>query len=249
MPMLITDALVLRRADYADYDRMVTLLTPEHGRLDAVARGCRRPKSPLTNAAEPFISGEFQLYRRGERYAVEQCQVREGFYALRTDYDRLVHGAYWLRLLDAGVPRDVPAREIFLLSLKALAHLNYAPELPAAMLTLAFEAHFMALSGYPPRVDSCVLCSRTIAGQARFDARLGGAVCPDCPSHAPYISLAARRILYKLPRTRFENAPKLVESPAWPEAARLFRQYTQQRMQIPEKFLPPLVSARAAAGI
>ncbi len=237
MPVLITDALVLRRADYADYDRMVTLLTPEHGRLDAVARGCRRSKSPLVNATEPFISGEFQLFRRGERYSIEQCQVREGFYELRTDYERLVHGAYWLRLLDAGVPRDVPAREIFLLALKALAHLNYAAELPAAMLTLAFEAHFMALSGYPPRVE------------ARFDARLGGAVCLSCPSHAPRISLGARRILYKLPRTRFENAPKLVESPDWPEAARLFRQYTQQRMQIPEKFLPPLVSAREAAGI
>ena len=55
MPLLTTAALVLRRADYGDYDRMVTLLTPAHGRLDAVARGCRRPKSPLTNAAEPFI--------------------------------------------------------------------------------------------------------------------------------------------------------------------------------------------------
>ena len=249
MPVLITDALVLRRADYADYDRMVTLLTPEHGRLDAVARGCRRSKSPLVNATEPVISGEVKLVRRGERYYSEQCQVREGFYELRTDYERLVHGAYWLRLLDAGVPRDVPAREIFLLALKALAHLNYAAELPAAMLTLAFEAHFMALSGYPPRVDACVICSRPIAGEARFDARLGGAVCLSCPSHAPRISLGARRILYKLPRTRFENAPKLVESPDWPEAARLFRQYTQQRMQIPEKFLPPLVSAREAAGI
>ena len=249
MPLLTTAALVLRRADYGDYDRMVTLLTPGHGRLDAVARGCRRPKSPLTNAAEPFISGEFQLFQKGERYAIEQCQVREGFFELRTDYERLTHGAYWLRLLDAGVPRDVPAEEIFLLALKALAHLNYAPELPAAMLTFAFEAHFMALSGYPPRVDSCVLCGRPIAGEARFDARLGGAVCPSCPSHAPRISLGARRILYKLPRTRFENAPKLVESPDWPEAARLFRKYTQQRMQIPEKFLPPLVSAQAAAGI
>ena len=249
MPVLTTAALVLRRADYGDYDRMVTLLTPGHGRLDAVARGCRRPKSPLTNAAEPFISGEFQLFQKGERYAIEQCQVREGFFELRTDYERLTHGAYWLRLLDAGVPRDVPAEEIFLLALKALAHLNYAPELPAAMLTFAFEAHFMALSGYPPRVDSCVLCGRPIAGEARFDARLGGAVCPSCPSHAPRISLGSRRILYKLPRTRFENAPKLVESPDWPEAARLFRQYTQQRMQIPEKFLPPLVSAQEAAGI
>ena len=223
MPVLTTDALVLRRADYADYDRMVTLLTPEHGRLDAVARGCRRPRSPLVNAVEPFISGEFQLFRKGERYSIEQCQVREGFYDLRTDYDRLVHGAYWLRLLDAGVPRDVPAPDIFMLALKALAHLNYAADLPPTMLTLVFEAHFMA--------------------------RLGGAVCLSCPSHAPRISLGARRILYKLPRTHFENAPKLVDSPDWPEAARLFRQYTQQRMQIPEKFLPPLVSARKAAGI
>ena len=146
MPVLTTAALVLRRADYGDYDRMVTLLTPGHGRLDAVARGCRRPKSPLTNAAEPFISGEFQLFQKGERYAIEQCQVRDGFFELRTDYERLTHGAYWLRLLDAGVPRDVPAEEIFLLALKAFAHLNYAPELPAAMLTFAFEAHFMALS-------------------------------------------------------------------------------------------------------
>ena len=40
MPLLTTAALVLRRADYGDYDRMVTLLTPGHGRLDAVARGC-----------------------------------------------------------------------------------------------------------------------------------------------------------------------------------------------------------------
>ena len=51
--------------------------------MDAVARGCRRAKSPLTNAAEPFISGEFQLFQKGERYAIEQCQVREGFYELR----------------------------------------------------------------------------------------------------------------------------------------------------------------------
>lgn len=243
MPSFTVSALVLRRADYADYDRMVTLLTPEHGRLDAVARGCRRSKSPLLNATEPFVSGEFQLYRRGDRYSIEQCQIREGFFDLRTDYERLVHGAYWLRLLDVGVPRDVPAQDIFFLALKALAHLNYATDLPAPMLTLAFEAHFMALSGYLPRVDSCVICSRAIAGEARFDARLGGTVCAKCASYAPRISEGARRILYKLARTRFENAPKLIQSPDWPEAARLFRLYTQHRMQIPEKFLPPLVSA------
>ena len=62
MPVLTIPALVLRRADYSDYDRMVTLFSPEMGRVDAIARGCRRPKSPLVNAVEPFTSVEFQLY-------------------------------------------------------------------------------------------------------------------------------------------------------------------------------------------
>ena len=44
MPALNTPALVIRRADYSDYDRMVTLFSPEHGRIDAIARGCRKQK-------------------------------------------------------------------------------------------------------------------------------------------------------------------------------------------------------------
>ena len=75
MPALNTPALVIRRADYSDYDRMVTLFCPEHGRIDAIARGCRKQKSALHNACEPFVSGEFQLYQRGERFAIEQCQI------------------------------------------------------------------------------------------------------------------------------------------------------------------------------
>ena len=71
MPVLTIPGLVLRRADYSDYDRMVTLFSPEMGRVDAIARGCRRPKSPLVNAVEPFTSGEFQLYQHRERFSLE----------------------------------------------------------------------------------------------------------------------------------------------------------------------------------
>ena len=48
--MPVADALVLNHVNYRDYDRMVTLLSPTLGRVDAVARGCRKPKSPLMNA-------------------------------------------------------------------------------------------------------------------------------------------------------------------------------------------------------
>ncbi len=222
MAALSTPALVLRRADYSDYDRMVTLFSPRLGRIDAIARGCRRSKSPLLNACEPFTSGEFQLYQRGERFTLEQCQISESFFELRMDYDRLTHGVYWLKLLEAAVMPDVPMEDLFLITLRALAHLNYS-QLPVELLTMAFEMHLMAQLGYAPRVDACMRCGRAIDDDAHFDADRGGCVCMNCPSGAPFITNGARRILLKLPRTRYDQVKLLDGHPDWPEAARRCR--------------------------
>ena len=238
MAALSTPALVLRRADYSDYDRMVTLFSPRLGRIDAIARGCRRSKSPLLNACEPFTSGEFQLYQRGERFTLEQCQISESFFELRMDYVRLTHGVYWLKLLEAAVMPDVPMEDLFLITLRALAHLNYS-QLPAELLTMAFEMHLMAQLGYAPRVDACMRCGRAIDGDARFDADRGGCVCLNCPSGAPFITNGARRILLKLPRTRYDQVKLLDGHPDWPEAARLFRRYVETRVSA-GTFAPPL---------
>ena len=237
MPAISTPALVIRRSDYSDYDRMVTLFSPTYGRIDAIARGCRRPKSPLLNCCEPFVSGEFQLYQRGERFSVDQCQISESFYELRSDYDRLQHGVYWLKLLDTAVMPDVPLPDLFLIALRALAHLNYS-ELPPELLTMSFEMHLMAQLGYAPRADACQICGAPIDGDARFDAIRGGCTCLHC-SPAPFISNGARRIFLKLPRTRYDQVKLLDGHPDWPEAARLFRAYVDQRVQA-QRFAPPL---------
>ena len=238
MPQLAIPGLVIRRADYSDYDRMVTLFSPDMGRVDAIARGCRRPRSPLVNAVEPFTSGEFQLYRHRDRFTLEQCQISESYYALRSDYDRLCHGAYWLKLLDAVILPDTPAPQLFIVTLRALAHLNWG-DLPPAMVTMAFEMHLMALSGFAPRMDACALCGRPIQSNARFDAQLGGAVCLQCRSSAPAISNGARRILMKLPRTQFDKFQLLDGHADWPEAARHFRSYVNLKLHT-DRFAPPL---------
>ncbi len=241
MPAFTTPAIVIRRADYSDYDRMITLFSPEMGRIDAIARGCRRPKSPLINAVEPFTSGEFQLFAHKERFSLEQCQISDSYFELRSDYDRLCHGVYWLKLLDDAILPDTTAPELFITTLRALAHLNYG-ELPPALVTMAFEMHFMALNGLSPRMDACMCCGRPIDGDARFDALLGGAVCMNCPSAAPKISNGARRIIMKLPHTQFDRFQLVDGHPNWPEAARLFRVYMDQRMHL-GRFAPPLEGA------
>ena len=134
---------------------------------------------------------------------------------------------------------EAPAPELFMLTLRALTYLNLS-DLPLEMLTMAFEMHFMHLIGLSPRVDACVRCGRPIDGDAGFDAYAGGTVCASCSRSAPFIAHGARRVLLKLPQTRFESVEKLADYPYWQEAARHFRRYVADRLPQAAKFAPPL---------
>ena len=235
----ITDAIVLRRADGRDYDRMATLLTP-NGRIDAVARGCRKPKSPLLAAAEPFTAGEYALYESKGRYTIEQFRATDTFYPLRMDYDRLVHGAYWLRLADMQALPDQDSSELFHLLLRALAHLAYT-DLSAEMLTMAFELHFMRILGLSPRMDECVRCGKPIDSSAWFDALGGGVACETCKRALPDISNGARRIMLRTPLVRFDNAAKLEGHPDLEEAQRCTRRFIAGRLDISAMNAPEML--------
>ena len=99
MPYITTQAIVLHTADYRDNDRMLSLLTPEHGQLDALCRGCKKPQSPLMSAAQAFSYGEYVLYQAKGRMTVTSFQLIDSFYALREDYERLRYAACMLEVL------------------------------------------------------------------------------------------------------------------------------------------------------
>ena len=73
---------------------------------------------------------------------------------------------------------EQPAPDLFLISLRALAHLNYS-DLPPELLTMAFEMHLMAQLGYAPRMDACMHLRPPIDGDARFDAGAGRRGVPE----------------------------------------------------------------------
>ena len=226
---LTCDAIVLRRAEYGDYDRMLTLFSPTHGRIDAIARGCRRTKSPLLAATELMAYGEYELSEHGGRWSVTRCTVRENFQEIRYDVDRLTHAGYCLSLCDAAALPGEPNQAVFVLLYKALAHLSYT-QLPPALLSSAFEMRYMPLMGYLPVMDRCVLCGAPIDGDCRFDADRGGAVCLACKSSEPRLSNGARRIILRAAQTDYNLVSKLDGHPDWPEAARRYRPFVLSRI-------------------
>ena len=121
-------AIVLRYANYRDYDRMLTLLSPTRGKLEVLSRGCRRPKSPLLNASELFALGDFQLYTKQERATLVSANLLETFYPLRGVFDRLSVGVYLLNLAEAAAQPGEPCQELFMLLLHTLSRLTFSDQ-------------------------------------------------------------------------------------------------------------------------
>ena len=174
-------AIVLRNAPYKDNDRMLTLLSPTRGRVEALARGCRRPKSPLLNASELFALGDFDFYERGGRMTVTSATLIETFYPLRADFDRLAVGTYLLNLCELSAQPGQNCQELFMLLLHTLSRLTFSEQEWKPLLA-GFLLHFAAIGGVKPRLNHCISCGRRLSEEESvfFDLSEGGLCCRDC---------------------------------------------------------------------
>ena len=232
MANLTTQGIVLRHADYREKDRMITLLTPFSGRVDAMARGCRKPGSPLMSCAELFAYGEYVLYQGKGRAGVVSFSLIDSFYPLREDYDRLRYASYMLQLLEAqAIPGD-RADKLFQLLIRSLKRLCYLPLEPRAV-TAAFLLMDAALSGYRPRLSHCVRCGRRLGeDEARlFDAEEGGLCCAACASGgAPLMPLNSRELLWM--KDVLQTGIEKTALPPADAPLPLLRKYLEGRLEV-----------------
>lgn len=181
MPNWTVNGIVLRHANYRDNDRMLTLLTPDHGRVDVLSRGCRRPRSPLMSASELFCTGEYLLFTQRDRATLTSCTIHDSFYPLRLDIDRLSYGVYLLNLCEAACQPEQPCPELFWLLIRSLSRLCY-DEPRYHGLTSAFLLHYAVQLGYKPRLMHCVHCGRRLEPDEPvwWNPKAGGFACADC---------------------------------------------------------------------
>ncbi|MBQ8654096.1 MAG: DNA repair protein RecO [Clostridia bacterium] len=174
-------AIVLRNAPYKDNDRMLTLLSPTKGRVDALARGCRKPRSPLLNASELFALGDFDFYERGGRMTITSASLIETFYPLRADFDRLAVGTYLLGLCEASAQPGQNCQELFMLLLHTLSRLTFSAQEWKPLLA-GFLLHYAAIDGVKPRLNHCITCGKRLAEEepVYFDLNEGGLSCHGC---------------------------------------------------------------------
>ncbi len=212
---LKTEAIVLRSIRYGEADRILHLYTAQRGRVGAIAKGARRPKSRFGGRLEPFFRLDLLLHEgRGELLTVTQAATVSGYPRLRVSGAALTAAARAcdavLRLLDSAEPNP-PGYNLLCryLSLLDDAGAAEAASLPTA---LSFRLKLALAAGFSPELASCTRCGEAehLAG---FSGAAGGVVCAGCEAGSFPLSEEAHRFMVAA------IAAPLAEAPAADERA------------------------------
>jgi DNA repair protein RecO (recombination protein O) len=177
-----TEAVVLRSIRFGEADRILHLYSSRRGRIGAIAKGSRRPRSRFGGRLEPFFRLDLVLHEgRGELATVTAAATVEGYRRLREAAATLGAAARAcdavLRLLDAAEPNQ-PAYHLLCRYLGLLDDPRH-PRAAALETALAFRLKLAFAAGFVPELASCARCGEAehLTG---FSGSAGGIVCSSC---------------------------------------------------------------------
>lgn len=203
MPILTTEAIVLRAIEYSETSLIVWLYTREHGRVHVIAKGARRARSPFEGALEPLVRGELTFYRKARQEGLETAKEfdpQDLHLGLRKDIGRLYRGLYVGELLTELSQQELASAEAYDAAKVALRRLarGEAAQLDAALFLL--ELQLLQFSGFAPQLDGCVQCDAPLAPDepAWFTPGAGGVQCRQHAGKPPATRSVSRGALLTL---------------------------------------------------
>lgn len=177
-----TDALVLRSFPFKEADRLVTFLTWEKGKIDAIVRGARKTRSKLAAGVELFTYGHYLFYRGRSLATLTHQEVKETFSTLPQSLEAYGLALYFAELIYRLLEKEEPAKSFCCLLLAAWRILqDEESQIDRELLRRSFELKLLSLLGYSPALVRCSACNSTTRGN-RFNISQGGIVCYKCSS-------------------------------------------------------------------
>lgn len=173
-----TDAVILRRKDLGEADRLLWLLTPEYGKLRAVSKGARKPLARQSGHVELFAVADMLIARGRELHIVTQAEIKEAFLPLREDLVRGTYANHLVELLDRFTEEEDASRAEYDLLVSALGWL--CSDVDPRLVARFYELRLLALAGFAPALHHCVVGHEDLAPVDQFFSPVdGGAICPD----------------------------------------------------------------------
>ena len=157
MKQVKVSGVVISESNMGDYDKMVTLLTPNFGKISCSARGARRNKSLLLAGTQFLCFGEYQLFKGGDSYKINSCETIEMFYNLRTDLDKLTYSSYITKIVSDVTTENQNSYNTLKLFLNTLYTISET-EKDLDLVVSVFKLRLLKILGFAPNTKECVSC-------------------------------------------------------------------------------------------
>lgn len=218
--------VVLRSYKLGESDRIVVLMTEQHGKVRAVAKGIRKTKSKIGARLEPLSHVEVQLYKGRELDTVSQVELIDSSARLHSNLDKLTQGMSMLEAVDQIAEDREPSPHLYRMLNGAL---NALMEHDSPVMLAAFYWKLLAAEGVSPQVHACVGCAskdRLVA----FDIFHGGVQCQTCRTGIS-ISQPAIDLLQQVLGGQLKIALAQPETPASFEISQLATQAMEHHIE------------------
>ncbi len=200
-----SQAIILSRRDFGESDRLLTLFTPRHGKIRAIAKGARKPSAKLSGHVELFARSDCVIYRGRNLDILTQAELVDAYLGLRDDLGRGAYANYVAELLDRFTADEEENEEaLFLLLHQTLTRIadGRDPRLAARF----YELQLLDLVGFKPELQECVVTRAELLPEAQFFSHEeGGAVsraaAPNLPTRLIELDFEALKLLRHLQRS------------------------------------------------
>ncbi len=183
-----TEAVVLRAVNYRDSSKIVTFYTKRYGKMSAIAKGARNPKSKYGSLFQPLNYLQIVFYRRENRdlQYVSSSDFVKYFKSLTTDVDRLSIAMSLIEVTDRVMHDEEENERVFDLLVDSLSALD-SPEAFPRNTFAHFGLNLADGLGFTPNFSSCLVCGKPVdletERKVHYVVEKGGPVCEKCSAN------------------------------------------------------------------
>lgn len=164
MNQIVTTGIVLARINYGEADRIITVITPDHGKLTLMVRGARKIKSKLAGGVELFSVNSLTFIKgRGDMSTLVSSRLQTHFGNIVTEYARTMIGYDSLKFLNK-VTQDNCDGDYYHLILHTLTTLNNQ-DVDPVLAKCWFMANLLKLLGHTPNLQTDTDGAKLAIGQ------------------------------------------------------------------------------------
>lgn len=194
-----TKAVVIKKLDYGDTSKIATFFTEDHGKISAIIKGARSPKSKMGSVVDILNTIQIVYYKKAGRdiQLIKSADLISHYSNLKSDLDKLKYASAVAELLLNLTLEDESHPKLYKGTVRILDLMNESGD-PAEYYFVKFLIFFLKETGYELQLDRCSICGKqTEQGQPYDFTYNSGIVCSEC-SNDQLISYKFTSELFKL---------------------------------------------------